>query len=96
MPRAARCASGSIELAARDREHGPPGMDVRTRLPVPHGEHAAAGLEMIVPVGLERPVAAGLPREVEAIAEFLEQHALERAQRRLLFAPPASAASASP
>ncbi len=87
MPRAARCASGAVEFAARDREHGPPGMAVRCRIPVPHREHAAAGLEMIVPIVLERPVAARFPPEVEAIAEFLEQHALERAQRRLLGRP---------
>src|SRR5262245_58790361 len=41
---------------------------------------------MIVPIAFQRPPAAGVAREIDAVAELLQQHALEPPQRRLLFA----------
>jgi len=67
------------ELATRDREHGTPGVHVRARAGVPGGEHAAPGLEMIVPIGFERSAAPRVAGQVEAVAELLEQDALEGA-----------------
>jgi hypothetical protein len=39
---------------------------------------------MIVPIGVQGPSAAGVTGEVDAVAELIQQHALERAKRRLL------------
>src|SRR5688572_21917910 len=71
---------GAREFAARDRDHVMAAERV-SRPALAHGVHAAPGFEMIVPIRLHRLAAAGIAAEIESVPEFIQQHALELAQR---------------